>query len=599
MIQLPQYVTKAQVFKEANSLGPMYSLGGVYTLEDLGFKAFPRTSLGKVKKGVLQEAVIRHRAAETSADRESGADKTNILVSRLTTIWAELTGVRPSPQDNVVYLADSVTLLRYCDCVWTALGRRLYLQDLALRETVEKQARLLLGSDEGDFNLNLCLGDNPSETANDDRMRIAEQRLHDLDLATAKVEDLLYIRDSLHRIVIGQRPHSYQLRIVFRIKAASAARVREGLVQGLRSRPTLRTVLCASPHDGPFHAVVAADEDLFEHLICMTSVETEDDAREIFQDDSAEKHSSGFMFRADIFSIKSSGASVLAMTYNHSTIDAMALLNWHNDLDGLIASSKAKLSAKTPYKLFSDLIEHFQENKLSQDAVRLYAQRLRGISRAETALFPKQRAPGWMISNDSGSQHSKAREAIRHQVWNGEWAQRKADFRYPRLGRVVNLPQLKKLLEMHGVRPSILAVGAITLFNVLQTRSAHAVFNVWVSGRSWPFVPDWIEKLLPSAMGIDGPTAQWILNLIQVDDTESIIDFLKRLVADQQKMQLYQHAPWQKVVAELGEEGQVAVDASFRQSFVWDVSIGLAHSQAFRGDMQELEPIQRYDWADW
>ena len=599
MIQLPQHATKAQVFTEADCLGPMYSLGGVYTLEDLGFKAFPRTSLEKVKKGELQEAVIRHRAAVTSADREIGADKTDIPVSRLTAIWTELTGVRPSPQDNVVYLADSVTLLRYCDCVWTALGKRLYLQDLALHETVEKQARLLSGSDEGDFNSNLCLGDNPSETANDDRIRVAKQRLHDLGLATVKIEDLLYIRDSLHRAVIGQRPHSYQLRIVFRIKAASAARVRDGLVQGLRSRPTLRTVLCSSPHDGPFHAVVAADEHLFEHLICMTSVETEDDAREIFQDDSVEKHSSAFMFGAEIFSIKSSGASVLAMTYNHSTIDAMALLNWHKDLDGLIANPRAKLSAKTPYKLFSDLFEHFQENKLSQDAVRLYVQRLRGISRTHTALFPKQRASGWMISNDSGSKHSKEREAIRQRVWNGEWVQKKADFRYPRLGRVVNLPQLKKVLEIHGVRPSILTMGAITLFNVLQTRSAHTVFNVWVSGRSWPFVPDWIEKLLPPAMGIDGPTAQWILNMIQVDDNESIIDFLKRLVTDQQEIQLYQHAPWQKVVAELGEEGQVAVDASFRQSFVWDVSIGLAQSQAFRGDMQELEPIQRYDWADW
>lgn len=204
------------------------------------------------------------------------------------------------------------------------------------------------------------------------------------------------------------------------------------------------------------------------------------------------------MFHCNIVNVRESGRLFVAMTYSHSVVDALALLNWHRDLDQLIYNNDASIPEKTPYKLFANLFQEYQDSLSGQRSVAYHAQRLRGISRLKRALFPKQRAPGWMISNDTDSEHAVQRQEVRTKIWKGQWELRAQEFRYPRLGRVVCLPKLKKLLEQHGIRPSLFAQCAIAMLNVIQTKSSHALFNSWESGRSWPFVPGWIEAVAPS-----------------------------------------------------------------------------------------------------
>jgi hypothetical protein len=145
----------------------------------------------------------------------------------------------------------------------------------------------------------------------------------------------------------------------------------------------------------------------------------------------------------------------------------------------------------------------------------------------------------------------------------------------------------------------MLAQSAVAVFNFIQTRSQHAIFTSWENGRAWPFVPDWMSSQLPPAEGIDGPTLQWALNVFEAVDGETLGAFLRRAALEARETQRHVHAPWDKVVAGLGaDEGVVAEEASFRQSFVWDVSIGLGVSKAHRDDYAVLEPVARYDWAD-
>ncbi|KPM39603.1 hypothetical protein AK830_g6974, partial [Neonectria ditissima] len=173
------------------------------------------------------------------------------------------------------------------------------------------------------------------------------------------------------------------------------------------------------------------------------------------------------------------------------------------------------------------------------------------------------------------------------------------DFRYPRSGRVVGLPSLAALRDRHAVQPAVLARAAVVLFNVLQTGASHALFSSWESGRSWPFVPPWMDRLLPPAMSIDGPTAQWLLNMTEVVPDESVAAFLRRVAREQDLLKRHEHVPWNRVVQALRDEGDVAETASFRQSFVWDVSIAMGIARADRADFKTLEPVARYDWADW
>ena len=159
-------------------LGPKYSLASVVTLKEIGLQKHPLTPAGKVQKNVLKELVATYSAAMTKdPDTSLPSDKplasssslqnsnepevvTPLLSmkpdeleeptgisQRLLNIWTELVGITPLIHDEIAHLADSITLLRYCDKVERTLGKKLYLQDLIAFNTIQKQARLLKSRD--------------------------------------------------------------------------------------------------------------------------------------------------------------------------------------------------------------------------------------------------------------------------------------------------------------------------------------------------------------------------------------------------------------------------------------------------------------------
>ncbi|KAF7560834.1 hypothetical protein G7046_g3320 [Stylonectria norvegica] len=648
---LPKGMTKTDVIQLSGALGPRYALDAVHTLEELGLHSFPITAIGKVKKEKLRQAVAKFRDAEEASvyanlRRNETPATPKPLLETLLDLWEQLSGTRPSKDDDVMYLADSITLLRYCDGVLRACGKRLYLQDLIKHGTVVKQANLLMSRDwqqsklaatsetamnhgqvvqqleassairqedstirQTSLSVREPLKSNAIEngekearfslpTAEKTAWNSAEKTIVKEGLRDSYVEEVLPIRDSLLRMVMGQRPQSYHNRLVFRIRSASNQQVRRGLEKGLASRPLLRSIICHSDTGAPSHAIVSTSPALLEQLIRDFEVETEDDAIGLSKNDSAETHSSPFMFQADIIRTREGSQVFLSMTFNHSVIDALTLMPWHRDLDRLIHDENQEVPGLTPYKLFSDLISQYEGSLPATKSISYHVKRLRGISRFAKALWPPQRAPGWMLAGDSGSKHAEERRKVRNTVWKGEWDARAAEFQYPRCCRVVRLPGLAKLKERHSVDPSLFAKCAVVLFNVLQTGASHALFNTWESGRSWPFVPNWMETLLPPAMSIDGPTVQWVLNMPEVISEETIAAFFGRMILEQEQIQQHQHAPWGQIVHGLRDEGDVAIDASFRQSFVWDVSMGFSLSQGLRNDFMCMEPVARYDWAD-
>jgi hypothetical protein len=678
---MPKAVSKQQLLAAAAQLGPQYALDDVFTLSELGFQVVPRTSLGKVKKELLKAAVLERRrgttiiSARTSERPPPGSSShatgmSSSLLVALRQIWQGLTGSKPSPAEPLVYSADSITLLRYCDRVWRVLGKRIYLQDMARNDTLEKQAHLLSGLDRtanGDVWSSATNGDRgtnlPHQPEDDhlsksppvngihgriksssafltnsvipdytkrsprlpaqQRAAAARRKLQDLGLEPSGLEDVCSIRESLRRTASGLRPRSFHLRTVFRIQGVPESQIRAGLEAALTARPMSRTILCyvggtGDKLDGDgdlFHAVAKPSRVLFDRLICTSTVSTEEEAKRMYEAAGRlDEALSAYMFQANIITVRDAGdvreettqQCLLALTYSHSTIDALSLYQFHQLLARLIADPASTVPPSTSYRLFTELFDEYRDSMSSRQAVSSYAKRLRGISRLfKKASWPRQNAPGLFIAGDDDDEdeeacpHAEERATARSKAWGGEWEGRAAaEFKYPRLGRVVSLPRLQHLRQLHGIPPPILAKCAVVLFNVLHTQSSHAILSTWESGRSWPFVPDWIAELLPPAMSIDGPTVQWVLDLIEVDQAETVSELLKRMVQEQEVVLSHQHAPWEKVVGELREEGPVAVDASFRQSFIWDMSLGLTASRGFRNDLQVLEPRARHDWAD-
>lgn len=268
---MPEGISKKDVVEAATSLGSRHALDAVYTLSELGFQAAPRTSLGKVRKQTLKDAVLKYRDMELSRQKVVNHvekdDQTPTLLDSLAAVWEDLTGTRPSPQENVAYMADSITLLRYCDSVWRVLGKRLYFQDFLQHDSLEKQARLLQGIDTshrvntlgsngvnghervlssstvadtqpilGSGELGMVNGD-ISKSPVDEKLLNARRLLDQIGLESSGIEDILVIRESLHRTVVGQRPHSYRLRMVFEVHKVQVDQLRLGIETCLASRP--------------------------------------------------------------------------------------------------------------------------------------------------------------------------------------------------------------------------------------------------------------------------------------------------------------------------------------------------------------------------
>ena len=171
---------KVDVMNLVEHLGPSYTLAAVITLEELGIKQYPLTSVGKVRKNILKELASKHFNVESDQDKKLSPltkaaepltppsskgsemfdsvtlepltlDEDSLEIQetceKLLEIWATLVVVPPSKDVHIFDFADSITLLRYCDKVWRSLGKKLYLQDFLVHKTVEQQAKLLQSRD--------------------------------------------------------------------------------------------------------------------------------------------------------------------------------------------------------------------------------------------------------------------------------------------------------------------------------------------------------------------------------------------------------------------------------------------------------------------
>lgn len=628
IVKLPAGVDKSAVAKKTLVLGPTFALGGVYTLEELDLSSFPVTALGKVKKGILAELATEYRQKSyASATDDASRGVHEALVSSLIDAWEQVTATRPGRDQDILYLADSISMLRFCDAVVRLCGKQVYIQDLVNHNTVEKQARLLAARDRvSDDTANPASavlttatpsqsnaaapapevsptysGLTPSSNLKHQlRQAAGRSALKGLGLPEEDLEDIIPIRTSLRRFAVGQRPQSYHIAFSFRVPGVSTSRLQMAISQLVAHHPLLRAILCRAEDGQLFHAISAHSDSLMQYILFHDEVNTAEEATEYAGHLDTSSHNSTLMLRATIVRCREDGLNYTALTFSHTIMDALTVVPWHRNLDLLLQGRSAKLPEMTPYSLFSDLHDSYSDSRLATEAVNFHMKRLRGISLLKRALWPVQRAPGWMISDDSGSTNARERALVREQVWEGRWESASEDYREPRISHLVNLLQLSLLTDRYGVAPVDFSKAAIMLLNVLQTGVSHAIFTSWESGRSWPFLPKWIEDKLPPAMSIDGPTVEWLLNMMEVDWNETVSEFLKRVQEEQRQMLSKEHAPWSHIARELHEEGEVATQASFRQAFVWDVSLlGMVLPKGYLTEFEVLEPVNRHNWADW
>jgi acyl-CoA synthetase (AMP-forming)/AMP-acid ligase II len=612
IVERDENVSKKDIREAVKKLGLKYSLQSVYDIADLGLTELPVTSLKKPKRQLLKKILLELQQKPSEIQTSNSVPDHSDLVDSLVTVWENVSGIRPDAHQSVHDFADSIMLLQYCDAVLRKCHRQLYLQDVFSSDTIHKQATilsergkiLLPPSQEpnGSQNLQTSRPVVPAAAASDHSNdsglteAVAEQT-RSFGLDSNAIEACIPLRAEQHRMVAGQRPESYHTRMAFFLRDVDGEFVRNTLTNVVVNSKLLMSTLIQANDGQCYHAVYNSPEIL--RLIIQSIELPTEQATQEFLNEELSTLPSPSMFNGTIIRCVDSNKYYLSLTFNHSIVDAMSLWQFQRNLDDALYDKNALTPQHTPYSLWADLFHKNQDNHPAQKAVSFHAQRLRGLSRFKDALWPKQRAPGWMISSDASSALSEERSKVRNQVWDGQWEACSLDFRFPRRARVVRLPSLTTLQSQHNVPPELLTRCALVVFNLLETGSAYAIFNSWQSGRSWPFIPEWMQAQLPPPMSIDGPTAEWRLNMYSANSRETVLDFLHRIQQEESVMEEHDHAPWGKIKERLGEEGAVAEDASFRQSFIWDVTLGVATRHGHQNNYRVLEPVGRCDWADW
>ncbi|ESZ90274.1 long-chain-fatty-acid-CoA ligase [Sclerotinia borealis F-4128] len=586
----PKDITKSSMTKAVvERLGPIYAPYSIVTLEDLQLKMFPMTATGKVRKLVLKDIVNKYFATISEAREISPNEQ---ITSQLREIWVELMNTVPEDipiTHSVTEFADSITGLRFCKLLWSRFGQRLYLPDLERNKTIEQQAVLLV---ERIFhgNSSTKLSDNMSGSERESSLIASSQSsweashseyggddlqyqeglaksanavMHKFGLTWENdVEDILTIKDTFQEFAKGQRPQSYRHRIAFKVNNHDPGQVRAALERSLLNRPVLRTVLIIVPGAAAVHAVLRPSRAVYDILITQESFSHESEVQESLVDDFDEGYESR-MLRAIIADVGGK-STALIITLNHSVFDALFAYAWYSDLDMFIQNPEAISTPNTPFKLFANVYQQYQDSSLALSDINFHIRRLRGISRFTYALWPSKRAPGWMIGNDKGSKNFVARDSIRNKL-NSIPQPR------PRLARIQDFPNMERIRSQYSVQASVIVKTAISLFNVIQTGQQYAMFKNFDAGRRWPFLPEWIADRLPSAMSIDGPTLTWTMNMIQIKPKETCGELLTRMSQDQEALSSHAHAPWHKILSGLGEdEGPIVKEAAMRQVFNWD-----------------------------
>lgn len=73
---------------------------------------------------------------------------------------------------------------------------------------------------------------------------------------------------------------------------------------------------------------------------------------------------------------------------------------------------------------------------------------------------------------------------------------------------------------------------------------------------------------------------QRILNVYEVKPLEKLADVLHRMHAAQELAKQHTHVHWNTLLANISDESSAVDGAMQRQSFVWDMSLGLACGQS-------------------
>jgi hypothetical protein len=401
---------------------------------------------------------------------------------------------------------------------------------------------------------------------------LCEETLSPLGFAWDDVEDIIpaysYLEHFLHRTRDQVNTHRYSW-----TTKCSARELRTALESVLERYPLMRSM--AIKYDGQiFFVAMSTKSKWFERVIAGNEVvgkaaTVQEFAEKALEDPELDVVAfPGPLTRFVVADIEETGGAGITITCVHASFDGVSFPLFVNDLDAVVGGKiPGEIPKRLPYKPWADTYYSLQQTPLAQEAISFHANQLlnAGIASASSSLFPPQRADGWFRGSTAG--WPPAAFGAKRKILD-------ADPETPTIcSQDCNVPNAPQIKRQHNIETSIIFKAALAILNARRTGTNLAAFANYQASRSWPFMPEWQNSRMPSAMNVQGPTVQIATNIIPLAPEEKILALLHRLQEEQELLTKYAAAPFGAVHARLNEKspgsGHLAHEIWKRQIFNW------------------------------
>lgn len=371
----------------------------------------------------------------------------------------------------------------------------------------------------------------------------------------------------------------------------------------------LRTLAIHYDASTPLHVVLRPSSTWFQHCITILDepIDTAADLKRLLWNDPQYDFAAypGPMFRAVVTHVREENCAGLVYMIQHSVFDGISLEFFLQDLDALLAdtaTSSSLLPQRVPFRAWIESEFQFRTSLAAQTSVQWHINRLRGIHTHHAALFPRQKAPEWFKGDSTGwidestGKPGPERKPLCLLASSEEENQKEEANGVTGLSQKISLPDMHHLKHIHGIDASTVMKAALALLNTKLTGHKVALFAEYFAARnSWPHLPEWMSRVLPQPMEVDGPMVQKVVVAIDVPLTggkkgegegeeggegDSILEFLIKLQKEQDLMKKYVHAPFRDVIDGLDDttnstddarenDAKTTLSISRRQIFNW------------------------------
>lgn len=433
------------------------------------------------------------------------------------------------------------------------------------------------------------------------------------------------------------RPQSNNHRHAYLCKSKSVKETRLALENALSHHDMLRTLAIHYDASTPLHVVLRPSSTWFQHCITILDkpIDTAADLKRLLWNDPQYDFAAypGPMFRAVLTHVQEENCAGLVYMIQHSVFDGISLEFFLQDFEALLvagktssSSSSSLLPQRVPFRAWIESEFHFRTSLAAQTSVQWHVNRLRGIHSHHAALFPRQKAPEWFKGDSTGwiDESTGKPGPERKPLFLLASSEEKQEDGVTGLSQEISLPDMQHLKHTHGIDASTVMKAALALLNTKLTGHKVALFAEYFAARnSWPHLPEWMSRVLPQPMEVDGPTVQKVVVAIDVPLTggageegeevegegDSILEFLIKLQKEQDLMKKYVHAPFRDVIDGLHDttttttkttndarenataDAKTTLSISRRQIFNWLPSSSHQHNH----HLSKIQQISRTD----